>query len=127
MLGLHCQYTHITVEVVPVVGDDGERQNDEAELSKLAKRVLDQHGIEQAANGTVCISIQIDRGLCGLCGSDHGCSEKLGEEEWEDEPGVGPGENLLAAGANRLVNGVVGSIARPSGSETEDCSSQRKN
>ena len=55
-----------------------------------------------------------------LGGGGDGQAEHLGEAEWEDEAGVGPGEGLDAGDVRGLVDGVVGCVGGPACAEAED-------
>lgn len=98
------------VDVWAVIGDDGESEDDEAELTEPTKRRNDD-GCEETTNsgGMIPVHVQVVAVVSGHSGSD-GCTEHLGEEEREDQASECPAEDGLAGTVDRLVNSIVGSI-----------------
>lgn len=104
------------VDVGAVVGDNGESQNDQAELAETTQRLED--GTDQTAvtgfgitKGVLVVSI-----VEGGCGH-HGDAQELSEEQGDDETDPGREEDLAAAAVGGLVDCVVGRVTGPAGGE----------
>lgn len=104
------------VDVGAVVGDNGQGQDDQAELAETTQRLED--GTDQTAvtglgvaSGVLVVSI-----VEGGCGH-HGDTQELSEEQGDDQTNPGGDEDLAAAAVGGLVDGVIGSVAGPAGSE----------
>ena len=107
------------VDVRAVVGDDAEREDDEAELAEAAERREQDRG-EQAADAAFRVPVRVRRvdRVHGRGGDRE--PEHLREAEREEQAGVGPDEGLDAGYVSGLVDGVVGRVARPAGAEAVD-------
>jgi len=108
------------VDVWDVVADDGEGEDDEAELAESSEWVEEDGG--EKTTGSRCgvsVGVLVDSSVGGS-GSVDGCTKELGEEEWEDETGKDGEEETGAVGSLWLVDSVVGSVAGPASSDTVD-------
>lgn len=111
------------VDVRAVVSDDGEREDDEAELAEAAEG-RDEDLSEETADVVVFVGGHVG-GVVDRGGHD-GCAEHLGEEERDDEAAPGPKEDRQAADADGLVDGVVCCVTGPSRRKPEYRCRERK-
>ena len=98
------------VDVGAVIGDDGQCEDDKAELSESAQG-RDDNGSEKStdARGMVSVYVDIVTLIGSHCSRDR-CTEHLREKEREGETGVSPDENRFSGSADRLIDGVISSI-----------------
>lgn len=114
------------VDVGDVVGDDGQGEDDHAELAKGSQ--VDEDGADEAAGagcvvaGLVAVVAAVDGGR----GHDsHG--EHLREQERDDQAEPGPEEDFTSRLSSGLVDGIIGSIRGPACSKAVDNRSKGKN
>lgn len=98
------------VDVGAVVCNNGESEDNEAELTELSQRWYNDCR-EKTADSRCVVAVNVD--VFTVVGS-HGCSDcstqHLREEKRKDESQPRPDEDRLAGAVNWLVNGVVCSI-----------------
>lgn len=114
------------VKVGAVVGDDGKSKEDQAELAK-GTEVGDENGTEETtgAGGVVTILVNVVAAIDRSSG--HDCNtQKLSEEEGDDETSERPCEDLGTVLGGWLVNSVIGSVTGPASSEAVYCGGKRK-
>lgn len=106
------------VDVGAVVGNDGESKNDETELAKSTERVEDGSDQATVTGGQVTIHVLVV--ITDSGSSVNSNTQKLGEDQGDDQTEPGGEEDLAAATVRGLINSVVRSITGPTGSETVD-------
>jgi hypothetical protein len=99
-----------TVDVGDVVSYDGESENDEAEIAKLAN-VRNEDGVKETTDSGFRISVRIDvdAAVDGGDGDDDG-TEDLTEQKREDQSSKGGEEHTDSVCGYWLVAGIIGSI-----------------
>lgn len=113
------------VDVGAVVGDDGEGEDDQAELAESTEGLED--GIDQATvTGGFPTSHVLVVSAIDFDGGDDGDTEEFGEDEGNDQTEPGGEEDLAATAVRGLVDSVVGGIAGPACRETVDGRTERQ-
>jgi len=108
------------VDVWNVVSDDGQGQDDLAELSESVE-VREQNSCKETTNSRICVSRSVDVvATVYLCGSENGSTKHLGKEKWEDETGKGSKEESGSVDVGWLVDSVISCVTCPASGETVD-------
>lgn len=123
----HLQREGHRVDVRAVVGDDGEREDDQAELTESAER-WDEHSCEEAtdAGGVVAIHVGVVAAVGSHGGADSS-TEHLCEDERERQTSEGPEEDRHARTVDGLVDSVVCGVGGPPSAESKDGRSEGEN
>lgn len=120
----HLQRQADRVDVGAVVGDNGQGQDDEAELAETAERL--KHGCDQAAvdGGSVAFGVLVVNSVAHLRRGHDGDAKELSEEQGNNQTKPCRKEDQTTALGLWLVDGVVGGVAGPAGCETIDSRSE---
>jgi len=104
------------VDVGAVVADDGQRDDDQAELAEGAERR--EYLRQQAADGVVGVRGRVRRVVDG--GGGDGEPQAFDERQGQHQADEDPEEHFGARRVGGLVAGVVGGVAGPARGEAED-------
>ena len=105
------------VDVGAIVRDDAEGQDDEAELAEAAQG-REEHGGEEPADAGLLVAVRV-ASVDGVGNRRRdGQAEHFGETKGQDETAVCPRKGFDSGDGDRLVDGVVGRVTRPAGSES---------
>jgi len=108
------------VDVWNIVSDDGEGEDNQAELSESTK-VRNEDGSKETTNTSLAVTIGVDViAIIDGGGRHDNSTEDFAEQEWEDQACHGGEEDANSVGGDWLIASVIGSIRAPAYSETED-------
>ncbi|KAG7802349.1 hypothetical protein KL944_002726 [Ogataea haglerorum] len=113
------------VHVWQVVANGRESEQHAQEFSKPVERVLNENGVHQPANRVLAVIVGV--GLVGLDTGDGSSTQNHGENQRKTQTAEHRKEDFVWVGVWLHVDGVVGGVGGPSGSETENGASEREN